>query len=101
MNLDTFDIIGRMADHVPVEVVRGWVESVPPVMVRGPVDPPPTFPLSPAVKAAIGRLSEKRSLKEELAAAASSPAQAELLRAVYLLWRCGFVPDGRPRPRTS
>ena len=98
MHIDSHDLLSRAVDLVPVDLVRGWIEAVPPVLLRGPVVLPDTFSLSAPVAAAFARLAPDRSLKDELTATGPGRGQAELLRAGYLLWRCGLLSDGRRPP---
>ena len=98
IHIDTYDLLSRAMELVPVDLVRGWIEAVPPVMLRGPVTLPEAFSLSLPVATAIGRLALDRSLKDELTVIGPGRGQAELLRAGYLLWRCGLLSTGRRPP---
>ncbi len=98
IHIDTYDLLSRAMELIPVDLVRGWIEAVPPVMLRGPVALPEAFSLSVPVTAAIGRLAPDRSLKDELTATGPGRGQAELLRAGYVLWRCGLLSTGRRPP---
>ncbi len=95
LKLDIFDILSRCAGTVPVDTIRSWLESVPAVMLRGPVDLPVAFSFSPEVTTSLSKLSTRWSLRDELAAVGPGKAQKDLVRAAYVLWRCGYLLGGR------
>ena len=95
IHIDTSDILSRSMELIPADLVRGWIEAVPPVMLRGPVALPDAFSLSVPVAAAIGRLGPDRSAVVR----ARSPLPGSAMSSRR--GSCRRAGGRRPRPQTA
>lgn len=97
LHLNVFTILSQNTHSVPTETIRAWLAAVPAVMLRGPIDVPDSFAFPTHIRSSLAKLSSRWSLRDELTSLGAGRGQGELVRAGYVLWRCGILVDGRRR----